>query len=177
VVLARYAGAVAAVARQFDLAAGRCAELWPAAPAESLAGDQEAALWQGIAGFAAAGNPGLLVRAGGRPSELAATAAALSRPAERRGWPCTLLLYPGVGLAYGRWAAADTTAVADALAQARRSLAVAGGYVVVEDSPAALRPNLDLWGPAPPTLPLMQSLKAQWDANRVLSPGRYVGGI
>jgi glycolate oxidase FAD binding subunit len=88
--------------------------------------------------------------------------------------------YAGVGLAHARWRlpeGADVTAVARALAALRAALAAVGGYAVVEDAPDALRPTIDLWGTHPPTLPLMRALKAQWDPQGVLNPGRYVGGL
>ena len=33
------------------------------------------------------------------------------------------------------------------------------------------------WGPAPATLPAMRELKARFDPNGTLAPGRYVAGI
>ena len=35
----------------------------------------------------------------------------------------------------------------------------------------------DAFGAAPPALALMRALKARFDPARVLSPGRFVGGI
>ena len=37
--------------------------------------------------------------------------------------------------------------------------------------------ELDVFGPAPEALPLMRALKRRFDPERVLSPGRFVGGI
>jgi glycolate oxidase FAD binding subunit len=88
--------------------------------------------------------------------------------------------YAGVGLAYARWPLSehiDVTMAALALAELRAALAAVGGYVVVEDAPDRLRLALDLWGTSPPTLPLMQALKAQWDPQGILNPGRYIGGL
>ena len=48
---------------------------------------------------------------------------------------------------------------------------------MIERAPPDLRPQLDIWGDAPATLPLMRSLKAQWDPRHVLNRGRYIGGI
>lgn len=41
----------------------------------------------------------------------------------------------------------------------------------------AHRCYLRVWGEAPPTIERMRSLKAQFDPNRTLNPGRFVGGI
>jgi glycolate oxidase FAD binding subunit len=39
------------------------------------------------------------------------------------------------------------------------------------------RPYLRVWGDAPPTIDRMRALKAQFDPNRTLNPGRFIGGI
>ncbi len=48
---------------------------------------------------------------------------------------------------------------------------------VVEDAPPQVKRGIDVFGPEPPALPLMRSIKAQLDPNGVLSPGRFVGRI
>lgn len=50
------------------------------------------------------------------------------------------------------------------------------GSLVVVDAPAALKQALDVWGPVP-ALGLMQRVKDEFDPQRRLSPGRFVGGI
>ena len=60
----------------------------------------------------------------------------------------------------------------------RGFVAPAGGSVVVEAGPRALREALDPWGPvAPGPLGLMRALKDEFDPARVLNPGRFVGGL
>jgi glycolate oxidase FAD binding subunit len=44
-------------------------------------------------------------------------------------------------------------------------------------APDALRSRLDAWGAPPAALPTMRALKARFDPNRTLAPGRFVGGI
>jgi glycolate oxidase FAD binding subunit len=39
------------------------------------------------------------------------------------------------------------------------------------------RPYLRVWGEAPPAIERMRALKARFDPNRTLNPGRFVGGI
>lgn len=62
------------------------------------------------------------------------------------------------------------------LAAVRTSMLARGGSCVVLDAPAAVRRGLDLWGPVP-GLPLMRAVKAQFDPERIMAPGRMVGGI
>jgi glycolate oxidase FAD binding subunit len=76
----------------------------------------------------------------------------------------------GVGVAY---AAADD---AIALEQLRAVCALYGGSVVVVDAPAEVKRVVDVWGPVP-ALDLMRRVKAQFDPEHRLSPGRFVGGI
>ena len=53
-----------------------------------------------------------------------------------------------------------------------------GGSVVVARGPAELRRAVDAWGPVEPgAFALMRALRDEFDAGRVLNPGRYVGGL
>lgn len=51
-----------------------------------------------------------------------------------------------------------------------------GGSAVVVDAPAAIKAELDGWGPVA-ALKLMRRVKAQFDPDGLLAPGRFVGGI
>ncbi len=48
---------------------------------------------------------------------------------------------------------------------------------VIENAPPEVKRGIDVFGPEPPSLPLMRSIKAQLDPNGVLSPGRFVGRL
>ena len=69
---------------------------------------------------------------------------------------------------------------ADAVAALVQRLRVASGgfdgQVVVLDGPDDVRDRLDLWGPVR-ALGLMRAVKDRFDPGRLLSPGRFVGGI
>jgi glycolate oxidase FAD binding subunit len=62
---------------------------------------------------------------------------------------------------------------ADLLSLAQRC----GGHVIIFAAPADAKKNIDVWGPAPPTLVLMRKIKNQFDPKAVLNPGRFVGGL
>jgi glycolate oxidase FAD binding subunit len=51
------------------------------------------------------------------------------------------------------------------------------GHAVLFSAPAALKRNLDVWGVAPPSLPLMQEIKHQLDPEGLLNPGRLFIGL
>jgi glycolate oxidase FAD binding subunit len=66
--------------------------------------------------------------------------------------------------------------LAEVLATVRGGLAGTDGWCVVLCAPQPARGELDLWGPVP-GLDLMRRVKEQFDPRRLLSPGRFVGGI
>ena len=83
----------------------------------------------------------------------------------------------GVGFLGGTPTDSDARSLADAIRSARERLAVLGGTLTLQAAPAAIRGILDVWGPAPPSLSLMQSVKSRLDPERRLAPGRFVGGV
>jgi glycolate oxidase FAD binding subunit len=63
-----------------------------------------------------------------------------------------------------------------AVPQLRAALPPAASAVVL-DAPAPLRAQLDPWGPPPPAVELMRSVKRRFDPTGTCNPGLYVGGI
>lgn len=61
------------------------------------------------------------------------------------------------------------------LAALRAALAGHDGSAVVIGAPPGA--GLDHWGPVGDSLPLMRRVKERFDPGRVLSPGRFVGGL
>ncbi|MGH7846981.1 MAG: FAD-binding oxidoreductase [Candidatus Binatia bacterium] len=51
------------------------------------------------------------------------------------------------------------------------------GYVVVMTAPSTLKKDLDVWGPAPPSLEIMREIKHKFDPQAILNPGRFISGI
>ncbi len=76
----------------------------------------------------------------------------------------------GVGVVYAALAAPD------ALPGLRAVAARHGGTVVVVDAPDEVKRSVDVWGPVP-ALDLMRRVKAEFDPEHRLAPGRFVGGI
>jgi glycolate oxidase FAD binding subunit len=81
------------------------------------------------------------------------------------------------GILRGVFRAPTPEALASSLLAAREALGTLGGLLVVLDAPAAVRTRVDVWGPPPDALALMQGLKAAFDSKGILNPGRFVGGI
>lgn len=81
------------------------------------------------------------------------------------------------GVLYAAVPASDAAAVAAVVRDLRRASPAPGnGAVTVLRAPRAVREAVDAWGPVP-GLDLMRRVKAQFDPGRLLSPGRFVGGI
>jgi glycolate oxidase FAD binding subunit len=68
-------------------------------------------------------------------------------------------------------------AFAGAVAKARAALAARQGTLVVAEAPPALKRAVDVWGPPGDAVDLMRRVKRQFDPDRQMSPGRFVGGI
>ncbi|MDP9180338.1 MAG: FAD-binding oxidoreductase [Chloroflexota bacterium] len=68
-------------------------------------------------------------------------------------------------------------AMAEAIAEVRTLAARFGGTCIIERCPPDLKRGIDVFGDAPPSLALMRAVKAEFDPNRVLSPGRFVGRL
>ena len=66
-------------------------------------------------------------------------------------------------------------AAAGQLPQLRRELEEASGSLMVLKQPAEAK--LDCWGTLPDSLPLMREIKRQFDPERILNPGRFLGQI
>jgi glycolate oxidase FAD binding subunit len=89
----------------------------------------------------------------------------------------SFLWYATLGIGFLAGTPADAGASAGAIRSAREKVSSLGGSLVLEAAPAAIRERLDVWGPAPSSLPLMQSVKNRFDPEARLAPGRFVGGI
>jgi glycolate oxidase FAD binding subunit len=105
-------------------------------------------------------------------------------PAHIAGVQKTLSAWPGETICVTQAAGIMTAAVlsgtlqhAMLIDQLRETLFQTGGSVVVLRAPQSSVPRPDVWGGNSDALPLMREIKRRFDPNRVLNPGRFVGGI
>lgn len=63
------------------------------------------------------------------------------------------------------------------LTKVRSHCEAAGGYLTLLEAPLELKQTVDVWGYTGNALNLMRRLKQEFDPERILSPGRFVGGI
>jgi glycolate oxidase FAD binding subunit len=123
---------------------------------------------------------------GGRPTAIKATFAlsGLARvvattraAAAEAGMGLHLRGSGGAGVLYGAVAPqAGPAAVRTLVERLRPECTAVGGALVVLDAPAEVKAAVDTWGPVG-ALDLMRRVKDQFDPERRLAPGRFVGGI
>jgi glycolate oxidase FAD binding subunit len=68
-------------------------------------------------------------------------------------------------------------AVAEAVNRLRTFAQEAEGNLVILEAPPEVKTRVDVWGLADETLLLMRRPKAEFDPQRILNPGRFVGGL
>lgn len=117
---------------------------------------------------------GLRLKLAALPTQLPQVEAALAGllpllPGAQLAW------YPTLGLGFLS-APAPAASVAAALAAARSAMQALRGTLTLETAPDAVRGQLEAWS-APPSLALQQAVKARFDPEGLLAPGRFVGGI
>ena len=87
------------------------------------------------------------------------------------------LVAQALGAGYLRIEVNDHKNLVDVLGNMRTQLESRGGSLVLLRCPCEMKSMIDTWGSAGDALPLMKSIKAQFDPTATLNPGRFVGGI
>jgi glycolate oxidase FAD binding subunit len=109
------------------------------------------------------------------PTDVAPWLAALADHAGAAGLTARWRAHAGHGIVFARLTG-PAPALVDALAPLRAAAVERRGTVVVQDAPAELARQLDIWGPSS-ALDLMRRVKASFDPHGTLNPGRFIGGI
>ena len=87
------------------------------------------------------------------------------------------LVAQAVGAGYLRIEGPDVATLLHTVKDLRKKLEASGGSLVILRCPLEIKTTIDVWGSAGDALPLMRSIKAQFDPTGTLNPGRFVGGI
>ena len=106
-------------------------------------------------------------------SQVASTIELLDRRLVGTSARCSATVMAGVVRCTVDSAADDV--VLSIIERAREAASRAGGSVVVDAAPASVKRPIDVFGPTRPDFALMSQLKAEFDPDRVLAPGRFVG--
>jgi glycolate oxidase FAD binding subunit len=133
--------------------------------------------WGAFPWAGAGGHRAIALKATFVLSGLARVLATARAAAEEAGLALHLRGSGGAGVLYGAVpAGAAPPAVLSLVERLRAECAGLGGALVVLDAPAEVKAVADTWGPVP-ALALMRRVKDQFDPERRLAPGRFVGGI
>lgn len=138
--------------------------------------DVQREFWQAVQDFGRDGSPAdVMVRLGFPPSRFGAVLESVAAVVGGRMPAVTAQAGSGVLTLF--WSATAATDSAVRIRHLRERMQAVAGVAVVERCPLELKEQVDVWGPAGPELRLIRAIKDQFDPARILSPGRYVGGI
>ena len=130
-------------------------------------------LWETVRDFGAVGAPPVVFRLTVPPADVMPVLAAVRRLSD--GGAVGYVAHAGTGTV---WLAFDTPAPVAAWFPRLAALAQEyHGHAVLAAAPPEVKHTVDVWGPSPPALGLMQELKRQFDPHGTLNPGRFVAGI
>ena len=88
------------------------------------------------------------------------------------------VVLPGVGIVQmGLLNLQNAAQAAGLVSRLRKAAEKSGGALTVLAAPAEVKAHLDAWGEPGTAFDLMRKLKAAWDPNGILAPGRFVGSI
>ncbi|MGD1864594.1 MAG: FAD-binding oxidoreductase [Phormidesmis sp.] len=138
---------------------------------QQLEAEQDAAFWQKMNDRIRPDT--VLCKVGMRPSALPALLAQLMPGS------CEAKLHSSSGLGWVQWPAkaateADFVAV---LGKVRSHAQDNGGFLSILQAPIALKQSIEVWGYTGNALKVMSDIKEKFDPHRLLSPGRFVGGL
>ena len=123
---------------------------------------------------------GTMLIVGTTPARLADTFAAVTEAQRSSGEPLALMTggCAAVGSLRVLIPAVPPASVAGFVERLRAAIAAWDGTVVVQGAPREVRAAVDPWGPLPAdSMALMRQIKATFDPERRLNPGRFVGGL
>ncbi len=153
----------------------------------SSAGVPETTLFNAGAGAALArlvdayvirlGDRSVTYRSRGLPGDLFDRTETIARLAQREGLRLELIEDVCTGDVIARASTPVSGQLAERIGQFDSLLHSSLPRVSVLTAPEALRGDLAMWGAPPPALELMRAIKAQFDPNATLAPGRFVGKI
>jgi FAD/FMN-containing dehydrogenase len=134
----------------------------------SLPGDQSDALWRQVADIDRS------AAAACRISVPVSTVEAVIAKLGTRGHAAAVDLGVGIiRIAFDE----DENKIAETINQMRSWAGESGGTLFVERASAAVRREVDAWGDAGRAWRLMKSVKAKFDHEVILNPGRFAAGI
>jgi FAD/FMN-containing dehydrogenase len=147
---------------------------------------EQARLWQEIAEFPltlpAQSPQGIMSKVSVRLSDLPALYQELAAATTTTGTAWPVLAHAGSGIAYVYIPAktgegVDLPHIMTRLQRLDACVARLRGHRVIERAPVAVKRQCEVWGPPGDDFALMRAIKASFDPQRRLNPGRFLGGL
>ncbi len=92
--------------------------------------------------------------------------------------PSEMVADPGFGsVRLLFWGEADEEGILAAIADVRRAARQHGGTATIEICHPSIKVNLDVWGEEPSGMEIMRQIKEQFDPQRLLNRGRFLGRL
>jgi glycolate oxidase FAD binding subunit len=155
-----------------------------------LNGEEEARIWgkfqELTPSFLRAEADGVVIKASVLLTRMEDALAAASRVASENGLALATLARAGTGVVYCYLLTRPEEVAASPASKERfarawesllREIESLGGRAIVEWAPASVKEKVNLWGTLRDEFAVMQRLKAQFDPQGILNPGRFYGGI
>ena len=178
----RVHGRPGTLARMVDEISAACRDNDPL-ELDRLDGDDHEGIWRAIADFGwdEATRPTASLRISLPPAAAGDVLASLESAGAARGLLPAVVAHVAYGSVllhlYSPSPQADTGTIAQVIADARRLSRQRRGSAVLEQASPEVKRGIDVWDGAGEALSVMRRLKDQYDPQRVLNPGRFVGGI
>lgn len=144
----------------------------------TLQDEDESQFWSGMNKQVRVGNVSdavLMVKTSVLPTEVSHWLSQLQRVAQQFHLTTHWRGHAGHGLIFAQLEG-DDASLTKAVDELRQSAMSKRGSLVVVDAPVALSQQLDVWGPSP-AIEVMRRIKARFDPNGTLNPGRFIGRI
>ena len=145
---------------------------------QQLEGDAETHFWSHTTStheVVDATHATLSLKASLLPTEVAHWLNAIEQVCQQQQLHATWHAHAGHGLIFVQLSGDDTT-LPSAVQTLRQEALTQQGSLVVTNAPTRLAQHIDMWGPVP-SFAVMRNLKARFDPNHTLNPGRFVGGL
>ncbi len=140
-----------------------------------LEGDAETQFWSHTRRVVNATKSAITLKASLLPTEVAHWLAHVERICQQQQIHATWRAHAGHGLVFVQLSGEDT-ALVSVVQELRQEARKRQGSLVVTDAPPDVVQQIDVWGPVP-AFDVMRNLKARFDPNNILNPGRFVGGL
>ena len=178
----RVGGRARSVRRQTDDIASIC-KRFDSAHSAVIDGDDAVMMWRRIGdlGWTDETSPVAGIRVSVLPADIPGILQAIQDMEDSSGLAWRATTQAAQGILDIHWLGVEgeppSEQVRAAISNTVKAVQRTGGTAVVTHAPAPIKEALDVWGEPTSAIDTMRSLKRQYDPDRLLNPGRLIGGI